>query len=84
MATSAERWRPPAACSSSSPTPVAPATTRHWTRRGARLSCAHPAPGPRSPTLHDLGYQDVAVLEGGLKGWTDAGLPTNEHEYTGL
>ena len=44
---------------------------------GARASLA-------ASTLHDLGYQDVAVLEGGLKGWTDAGLPTNEHEYAGL
>ena len=35
-------------------------------------------------TLKNMGYEDVAVLEGGLKGWTDAGLPTNEHEYSGI
>ena len=32
-------------------------------------------------TLKDMGYQDVAVLDGGIKAWTAAGLPTNEHEY---
>jgi 3-mercaptopyruvate sulfurtransferase SseA len=31
-----------------------------------------------------MGYGDVAVLGGGLKGWTEAGLPTNEHEYSGI
>jgi rhodanese-related sulfurtransferase len=35
-------------------------------------------------TLKDMGYADVAVLEGGLKGWTDAGLPTCEHDYSGI
>ncbi len=35
-------------------------------------------------TLKNMGFEDVAVLEGGLKGWTDAGLPTNEHEYSGI
>ena len=35
-------------------------------------------------TLQTMGYDDVAVLEGGLKAWTAAGLPTNEHEYTGI
>ena len=35
-------------------------------------------------TLKDMGYEDVAVLDGGLKAWTDAGLPTNEHEYAGI
>ena len=34
--------------------------------------------------MKDMGYEDVAVLDGGLKGWTDAGLPTNEHEYSGI
>ena len=44
---------------------------------GARASLA-------AKTLQDMGYQDVVVLDGGLKGWTDAGLPTNEHEYSGI
>ena len=35
-------------------------------------------------TLKTLGYVDPVVLEGGLKAWMDAGLPTNEHEYTGI
>ena len=38
----------------------------------------------RRRTLKDMGYEDVAVLEGGLKAWTDAGLPTCEHEYSGI
>ena len=35
-------------------------------------------------TLKALGYVDPVVLEGGIKAWTAAGLPTNEHEYTGI
>ena len=35
-------------------------------------------------TLKNMGYENVAVLEGGLKGWADAGLPTAEHEYSGI
>ena len=38
----------------------------------------------RRPTLKTMGYSDVAILDGGLKGWTEAGLPTNEHEYSGI
>ncbi|MFI5210249.1 MAG: rhodanese-like domain-containing protein [Gemmatimonadales bacterium] len=44
---------------------------------GARASLA-------AATLKTMGYQDVAILDGGLKGWTEAGLPTNEHEYSGI
>ena len=44
---------------------------------GARASLA-------ALTLKTMGYQDVAVLDGGFKGWTDAGLPTTEHEYAGI
>ena len=44
---------------------------------GARASLA-------ALTLQDMGYDDVVVLDGGLKGWTDAGLPTCEHEYSGI
>jgi hypothetical protein len=32
----------------------------------------------------DMGYPDVAVLEGGLAAWTAAGLPVTEHEYAGI
>ena len=35
-------------------------------------------------TLQDMGYEHVAVLDGGLKAWMEAGLPTNEHEYSGI
>ena len=44
---------------------------------GARASLA-------ALTLKTMGYPDVAILDGGLKGWTEAGLPTNEHEYSGI
>ena len=44
---------------------------------GARASLA-------AATLKTMGYSDVAILDGGLKGWTEAGLPTNEHEYSGI
>ena len=44
---------------------------------GARASLA-------ALTLKDMGYTDVAILDGGLKGWTEAGLPTDEHEYAGI
>ena len=26
--------------------------------------------------LHDMGFTDVSILEGGVQAWTDAGLPT--------
>lgn len=35
-------------------------------------------------TLKSMGYEDVAILDGGLKGWTKAGLPTNEYAYSGI
>ena len=42
-------------------------------------------PGPLAAlTLKDMGYEDVAVMEGGLKAWMDAGLPIDEHEYSGI
>ena len=44
---------------------------------GARAALA-------AATLLDMGYENVAVLDGGLKAWMDAGLPTNEHEYSGI
>jgi rhodanese-related sulfurtransferase len=44
---------------------------------GARASLA-------ALTLKTMGYGDVAILDGGLKGWTAAGLPVNEHEYSGI
>ncbi len=30
-------------------------------------------------TLKELGYEDVANLDGGFTAWTQAGLPTEEH-----
>lgn len=44
---------------------------------GARAALA-------AATLQDMGYQEVAVLDGGLAAWTAAGLPTTEHEYAGI
>ena len=44
---------------------------------GARASLA-------ALTLKNMGYKDAPVLEGGLKAWVDAGLPTCEHEYSGI
>jgi rhodanese-related sulfurtransferase len=44
---------------------------------GARASLA-------ALTLKTMGYQDLAILDGGLKGWTGAGLPVGEHEYAGI
>ncbi len=44
---------------------------------GARASLA-------ALTLKTMGYGDVAILDGGLKGWTEAGLPVGEHEYSGI
>jgi rhodanese-related sulfurtransferase len=44
---------------------------------GARASLA-------ALTLKTMGYSDVVILDGGLKGWTEAGLATNEHEYSGI
>jgi rhodanese-related sulfurtransferase len=44
---------------------------------GARAALA-------AATLQDMGYEDVAVLEGGLAAWTGAGLPTTMHEYVGI
>ena len=44
---------------------------------GARAALA-------AATLKSMGYEDVAVLDGGLKAWMDAGLPITEHEYAGI
>jgi len=44
---------------------------------GARAALA-------ASTLRDMGYQDVAVLAGGLKAWAEAGLPLDDHEYAGI
>ena len=46
----------------------------------ARRTILYCASGGRSAlaarTLRDLGYADVAHLDGGLKAWIAAGLPT--------
>jgi rhodanese-related sulfurtransferase len=43
-----------------------------YCRSGSRaaLACA---------TLKDMGFENVANLEGGFGAWQDAGLPVNEH-----
>ena len=43
-----------------------------YCRSGARaaLACA---------TLKDMGFENVANLEGGFGAWQEAGLPSNEH-----
>ena len=43
-----------------------------YCRSGARaaLACA---------TLEDMGYENVANLEGGIGAWQEAGLPIDEH-----
>jgi 3-mercaptopyruvate sulfurtransferase SseA len=38
----------------------------------------------RRPDLKTMGDQDVAILDGGLEGWTGTGLPVGEHEYVGI
>jgi rhodanese-related sulfurtransferase len=35
-------------------------------------------------TLLDMGYTDVALLDGGQAAWQEAGLPTTEHTYAGI
>ena len=44
---------------------------------GARAALA-------AATLQDMGFSDVAILEGGLTAWLEAGLPVTEHEYAGI
>ncbi|MGA8044646.1 MAG: rhodanese-like domain-containing protein [Dermatophilaceae bacterium] len=44
---------------------------------GARAALA-------AATLQDMGFGDVAILDGGLTAWLDAGLPVTEHEYAGI
>jgi rhodanese-related sulfurtransferase len=44
---------------------------------GARAALA-------AATLQDMGFADVAVLDGGLAAWQEAGLPVTEHEYAGI
>ncbi len=35
-------------------------------------------------TLTTMGYADAVVMEGGLKAWAEAGLPTTEHAAAGI
>jgi rhodanese-related sulfurtransferase len=35
-------------------------------------------------TLQQLGYADVALLEGGMEAWQAAGLPIVDHEFAGI
>ena len=42
--------------------------------------CASGARGSLATlTLKNMGYKNVANMEGGFKGWVAAGLPTTEH-----
>ncbi len=43
-----------------------------YCRSGARAALA-------GATLKELGYEDVANLDGGIAAWKDAGLPIAEH-----
>ena len=43
-----------------------------YCRSGARAALA-------GATLKELGYEDVANLDGGITAWKDAGLPIAEH-----
>ncbi len=43
-----------------------------YCRSGVRAALA-------SATLLDMGYENVANLDGGFAAWQEAGLPTNEH-----
>ena len=66
-----------------------PASPRHKDRldpgRRMIVVCASGARASLAAlTLKTMGYSDVAILDGGLKGWNEAGLPTNEHEYAGI
>lgn len=44
---------------------------------GARAALA-------AATLQDMGYLDVAVLDGGINAWREVGLPITGHEYEGI
>jgi rhodanese-related sulfurtransferase len=44
---------------------------------GARAALA-------AATLQDMGYLDVAVLDGGINAWKEVGLPTTGHEFEGI
>jgi len=43
-----------------------------YCRSGVRAALA-------AHTLRELGYENVANLEGGITAWSEAGLPTEEH-----
>jgi rhodanese-related sulfurtransferase len=61
-----------------------PSSPRHNDQLGAsRRVIVYCASGARAAlatlTLRNMGYENVANMEGGLKAWIDAGLPTAEH-----
>ena len=85
-ATSTDRWRRPGGLLEFFADPTSP---RHKQPldpgRRVIVVCASGARASLAAlTLKTMGYGDVAILDGGLKGWTEAGLPTNEHEYAGI
>jgi rhodanese-related sulfurtransferase len=63
------------------PPPQASPGPRPPGRRRMRLRRTRVA---RRPDLKTMGDQDVAILDGGLEGWTGTGLPVGEHEYVGI
>jgi 3-mercaptopyruvate sulfurtransferase SseA len=84
-ATSTGRWRRPGGYWSSSPTHQPRHNQALDPGRRVIVVCASGARASLAAlTLKTMGYGDVAILDGGLKGWTEAGLPTNEHEYSGI
>ena len=61
-----------------------PASPRHNTElRPARRIIVYCASGARGAlaalTLQEMGYENVANLDGGLKAWIAAGLPVAQH-----
>lgn len=61
-----------------------PASPRHNTElQPTRRIIVYCASGARATlaalTLQDMGYENVANLDGGLKGWIAAGLPVAQH-----
>jgi rhodanese-related sulfurtransferase len=61
-----------------------PASPRHNDElRPSRRVIVYCASGARAAlatlTLEEMGYENVANMDGGLKAWIDSGLPTVEH-----
>ena len=74
------------ACWSSSLIRPARGTTQRSTRSRRVIVVCHS--GTRAAlagrTLQELGFTDVALMEGGMAAWQDAGLPIVEHEFADI